>query len=153
MNTGIFPPAKRGGLLFHSILLVILTAIAGWALVNLSGTSAGVLFVVYLLVAAVAFAPIPLLAYRAYALFRAQYILDRDSLELRWGLRNETIPLSDIEWVRSVNDLAQPLSGPPLASPGPWGGRIPGQRAPPTPARRNLQTGLCDLTLGSNRLH
>jgi hypothetical protein len=118
MNTGIFPPAKRGGLLFHSILLVILTAIAGWALVNLSGTSAGVLFVVYLLVAAVAFAPIPLLAYRAYALFRAQYILDRDSLELRWGLRNETIPLSDIEWVRSVNDLAQPLSGPPLATPG-----------------------------------
>ena len=118
MNTGIFPPAKRGGLLFHGVLLVILELIAGWALLNLSGASAGVLFVIYLLVGVIAFAPIPLLAYRAYALFRAQYILDRDSLELRWGLRNEIIPLSDIEWVRSVQDLAQPLSGPALAMPG-----------------------------------
>lgn len=118
MNTGIFPPAKRGGLLFHSVLLVILTVVTIWALLNLSNTSAGVLFVAYLLLAVFAFAPIPLLAYRTYALFRAQYILDRDSLELRWGLRNEIIPLSDIEWVRSVQDLTRPLGGPPMAMPG-----------------------------------
>jgi len=118
MNTGIVPPAKRVGLFFHSILLVILTILVVWALLNLSATSADVLFVTYLLVAVIAFAPIPLLAYRAYALFRAQYILDRDSLELHWGLRDEMIPLSDIEWVRSVNDLSQPLGAPPLATPG-----------------------------------
>ena len=62
----------------------------------------------------IAFAPIPLLAYRAYALFRAEYILDRDSLELRWGLRDEDIPLTDIEWVRSIHDLTHPLILPPL---------------------------------------
>ncbi len=118
MNTGFFPPSKRGGLLVHGVLLVILILVTVWALLNLSSTTVGVLFVIYLLVAVVAFAPAPLLAYRAYALFRAQYILDRDSLELRWGLRSEVIPLSDIEWVRSVDDLTEPLGTPPLAMPG-----------------------------------
>ncbi len=118
MNTGIFPPSKRGGLVFHGVLLVILLVVTVWALLNLSAATAGLPFVIYLLVAIVAFAPVPVLAYRAYALFRAQYILDRDSLELRWGLRSEVIPLSDIEWVRSVHDLTRPLGGPPLATPG-----------------------------------
>ncbi len=118
MNTGIFPPSKHGGLLFHGVLLVALVVVTLWALLNLSSATAGIPFVIYLLVAIVAFVPIPILAYRAYALFRAEYILDRDSLELRWGLRSEVIPLSDIEWVRSVHDLTRPLGGPPLATPG-----------------------------------
>ena len=75
-------------------------------------------FVVYLLVGLIGLAPIPLLGYHAYALFRAEYILDRDSLELRWGLRDEDIPLTDIEWVRSMRDLTQPLSLPSLPLPG-----------------------------------
>ncbi len=75
-------------------------------------------FVFFLLVGLMAFAPIPLLSYRAYALFRAGYILDRDSLELRWGLRTEEIPLTDIEWVRSVQDLTHPLGLPALPMPG-----------------------------------
>ena len=49
---------------------------------------------------------------------RAEYILDRDSLEVRWGLRDEDIPLTDIEWVRSMQDLTQPLSLPPMPMPG-----------------------------------
>ncbi len=118
MNTGVFPPSKRGGLIFHGVLLVILLVLVIWSLLNLSSASAGLTFVAFLLLAIVAFAPLPLLAYRAYALFRAQYILDRDSLELRWGLRNEVIPLSDIEWVRPVQDLTRPLGGPALATPG-----------------------------------
>ena len=64
------------------------------------------------------FAPLPILAYRAYALFRAQYVLNRDSLELRWGLRDESIPLMDIEWVRPVDDLTSPLNAPSSALPG-----------------------------------
>ncbi|MGZ6286405.1 MAG: PH domain-containing protein, partial [Ktedonobacterales bacterium] len=75
-------------------------------------------FVIYLLVGLVAFAPIPLLGYRAFALFRAEYVLNRDSLELRWGLRDEEIPLMDIEWVRPIEDLAFPLSLPSAVLPG-----------------------------------
>jgi Bacterial PH domain len=59
-----------------------------------------------------------LFLYRAYALMRADYILDRDSLELRWGLRDEDIPLTDIEWLRPASDLTTPLRLPWLPLPG-----------------------------------
>jgi hypothetical protein len=118
MNTGIFPPAKRGGLLFHGLLMLLLAAISGWGFWRLSGAAAGPDFVLFLLLGLVAFAPIPLLGYRAYALFRAQYKLDRNSLELRWGLRDELVPLGDIEWVRSAKDLMQPISLPSIHVPG-----------------------------------
>lgn len=118
MNTGLYPPSKRNGLIFHGILLFLLIAISAWGFVNLSLVEVGPNFVIYLLVGLLAFAPIPLFGYRAYALLRAQYILDRDSLELRWGLRDESIPLSDIEWVRAADDLTRPLGLPAMPMPG-----------------------------------
>ncbi len=127
MNTGLFPPSKRGGLLLHGGLLLILISVSALGFYYLSRTDLGPNFVIFLLVGLVAFAPIPLFAYRAYALLRANYILDRDSLELRWGLRDEDIPLTDIEWVRSVDDLTQPLGLPAL----PMAGAILGLRRHP----------------------
>jgi hypothetical protein len=124
MNTGLFPPSKRNGLILHGILLAVLAAAAGWGFMNLLRAGSGPNFVVYLLVGLIGFAPIPLFGYRAFALLRAEYILDRDSLELRWGLRDEDIPLTDIEWVRSMQDLTQPLSLPPM----PMAGAILGLR-------------------------
>lgn len=118
MNTGLFPPSKRNGLFFHGILLVVSSIVCTWALLNLSVAAAGSLFVIYLLISLISFAPIPILAYRAYALYRSQYRLDRNTLELRWGLRDELIPLSDIEWVRSARDMAHTISMPPLPMPG-----------------------------------
>ena len=118
MKTGFFSPAKRNGLLFHISLLVILLILSTWAFWSLSQTEAGPQFVVFLIVGIVTFAPIPLLGYQAYALFRARYVLDRNSLELRWGLRDETIPLADVEWVRYARDLTQALPLPPVRMPG-----------------------------------
>ena len=118
MRTGVFLPSKRRGLTVHGILLVALSVASAAGFLNLSGSGAGPQFVFFLLLGILAFAPVPLLAYRAYALFRAQYVLDRDSLELRWGLRDEMIPLADIEWVRSVRDLTQTLRWPSLPLPG-----------------------------------
>ncbi len=118
VNTGVFPPTKRSGLLLHGALLAVLILVTIWAALNLSNASAGLPFVIFLVVAVLAFAPIPFLAYRAYALFRAEYVLDRNRLELRWGLRYETIPLADIEWVRPVEDLTRPLGNPPFSTPG-----------------------------------
>jgi hypothetical protein len=66
----------------------------------------------------IAFAPIPYLGYRAYALFKADYYIDRDSLAILWGLRVEDIPLTDIEWVRPASDLTQPLALPAFRLPG-----------------------------------
>ncbi len=118
MNTRLFPPSKQRGLLLHGLLLTGLAAAATWAFLMLSRQTLGLNFAIYLLAGLVAFAPIPLLAYRAYALFRAQYVLNRDSLELRWGLRDESIPLMDIEWVRPMSDLAHPLQVPATMLPG-----------------------------------
>ena len=118
MSTGLFPPARGGGLALHILLIVALAGVSAWGFWGLSASTMGPTFVFYLLLGVIAFAPIPLLGYRAYALYRAQYRLDRDSLELRWGLRSETIPLSDIEWVRPVEDLTQPLAAPRVHLPG-----------------------------------
>jgi len=127
VNTGIFPPSKRSGILFHGILLLLLALLSAWGFFNLTRTTIGEDFVTYLLVGLIAFAPMPWIGYRAYALVRAEYILDRDGLELRWGLRDEAIPLNDIEWVRPVKDLTRPLRLPPMALPG----AILGQRRHP----------------------
>jgi hypothetical protein len=118
MNTGLFPPSKRGGLLFHGLLLTALAALSAWSFWRLSTAALGLAFVMYLLLGLIAFAPIPVLGYRAYALYRAHYRLDRDTLEIRWGLRDEVIPLADIEWVRPARDLTLTLAAPPVPMPG-----------------------------------
>ncbi|HEY5984228.1 MAG TPA: PH domain-containing protein [Anaerolineales bacterium] len=118
MNTGLFPPTKRWGLILHGSLIVALAIVSAWGSWQLSSTPVGPAFVLYLLIGLLAFAPIPLIGYRAYALYKAMYRLDRDTLELRWGLRDELIPLTDIEWVRPVSDLTYPLRLPPLPIPG-----------------------------------
>lgn len=118
INTGLFPPSKRGGLLVHAALIVLLAALSGYAFWRMSSTPVGLEFVTFVLIGIVAFAPLPFLGYRAYALYRAQYKLDRDTLELRWGLRKELIPLAEIEWVRPMDDLTNPIRPPAIALPG-----------------------------------
>ena len=118
MNTGLFSPSKRNGLLLHGSLLVALAVLSAWGFFNLSRTTVGENFVTYLLIGLIAFAPMPWIGYRAYALLRAEYVLNRNGLELRWGLRDEAIPLNDIEWVRPVNDLTHHLRLPSMSVPG-----------------------------------
>jgi hypothetical protein len=118
VNDSHYPPAKQFGLLLHGILILVLAGLSGWGIWNLTRAEVGVNFVIFLLDALLALIPVPLLVYRAYALMRADYILDRDSLELRWGLRDEDIPLTDVEWLRPASDLTTPLRLPWLPIPG-----------------------------------
>ena len=115
---GHFPPAKRSGLIVHGIIIIMLAAACAWGFWNLSNTQVGPTYVTYLLIALLAFAPIPFFGYRAYALQRADYYIDRDSLAAIWGLRVEDIPLTDIEWVRPATDLTSPLRLPRFRFPG-----------------------------------
>src|SRR5919197_4792684 len=117
-KVGHFPPAKQFGLILHGVIIVVLTGASIWGFVNLTNAQVGPMFVSYLLIGLLAFAPIPLLGYRAYALFKADYYIDRDSLAILWGLRIEDIPISDIEWVRPASDLTHPLALPPFRLPG-----------------------------------
>jgi hypothetical protein len=118
MNIGPFPPPKRRGLLIHGFIVLALAVTATVGLTNLTRLPVGPAFLTNLLVGIFAAAPIPYFVYRAYALMRADYHLDRDSLALSWGLRVEDIPLNDIEWIRPVTDLAHPLPLPALRFPG-----------------------------------
>ena len=118
MNEGHYPPPKQIGLLVHTLLMLIMIGLAGWGIWNLTFAQVGPNYAIFLLDTLLALVPLPLFLYRAYALMRADYILDRDSLELRWGLRDEDIPLTDIEWLRPASDLTTPLRLPWLPIPG-----------------------------------
>lgn len=118
LKTGHFPPAKQLGLILHGLLIILLASASVWSFVTLTNAEVGPAFVSNLLTGILAFAPVPFLGYRAYALFKADYYIDRDSLAILWGLRVEDIPLTDIEWVRPASDLARPLSLPRLRLPG-----------------------------------
>ena len=99
-------------------MILLLAGASIWGFINLTNAPVGPIFVSYLLIGILAFAPIPFLGYRAYALFKADYYIDRDSLAILWGLRVEDIPLTDIEWVRPASDLTNPLSLPRFRLPG-----------------------------------
>jgi hypothetical protein len=118
MNVGRFPPPRRRGLIVHGVIVLALAIAAIIGFINISRNDVGLEFLVSLLVALASFAPIPFFIYRAYALLRAEYRLDRDSLSIHWGLRVEDIPLTDIEWIRPANDLTHPLELPSLPLPG-----------------------------------
>ncbi|MDD2921974.1 MAG: PH domain-containing protein [Anaerolineales bacterium] len=109
-----FPPPKRLGLIVHGAIIFVLAIIAAISFINLTRVEVGSIFLIALLTLLASFAPIPFFAYRVYSLWRADYRLDRNSLAINWGLRVEDIPLSDIEFVRSANDLSVPLKLPPL---------------------------------------
>lgn len=117
-KVGHFPPAKQGGIIVHFAVILALAAASAWGFWNISGAEVGPSYVASLLLALGALAPIPVLGYRVYALMRADYYIDRDSLAVLWGLRVEDIPLTDIEWVRPASDLTQPLALPLLRMPG-----------------------------------
>jgi hypothetical protein len=113
-----FPPPRQRGLALHITLTIVLGSISLIALWLTFQTQVGMLFAVYVLLFFAMGIPTPILAYRAYALTRANYLLDRNSLRLIWGLRVEDIPLTDVEWVRPVAGLMAPINLPWFRLPG-----------------------------------
>jgi len=105
-------------LIFNVGLFLFLGAAGAYILLTAIDVSAGSYFILWLLATLLTFAPLPLIAYRAYALLQARYILERDGLRLRWGLRAVDIPLNQVEWVRRADEMGMPIPTPPLAWPG-----------------------------------
>jgi hypothetical protein len=117
-ETKQFHPPRRRGLLFNIGLVIGLGLLSAALFLLASRAPLGPLFLVYLLSAITIAAPTPLLAYRAFALYRSQYEVGRDGLRLKWGFREEDIPISEIEWVEYAEDLIVPLIKPRLIWPG-----------------------------------
>lgn len=113
-----FSPPRQRGYLFHTGALGLLGSMVVLLLNQAAQTPLGPVFLLYLLAAILLALPLPLLAYRLYALRRSEYALFRDGVALRWGLREETIPMAEVLWVREAGDLVKPLALPGLHWPG-----------------------------------
>ncbi len=113
-----FPPPRQPGIAIHATLIVILAVVSILGTWRAFESEIGLGLTLFILLAAATFIPLPILVYRLYALLRANYSLDRDRLALKWGLRVEEIPVSDVEWVRPNASLTMPLPLPWFSLPG-----------------------------------
>jgi hypothetical protein len=123
-GTQIFLPKRVPGLIFHGIFIVLLLGGVGILLYLAFQQSGGINLILFLTGALILLALLPFLVYRGYALLHAGYTLERDGLRVRWGLRLLDIPLSEVEWVRPVEDLQIPVKLPAFA----WPGAVLGER-------------------------
>jgi hypothetical protein len=114
----VFRPPRRRGLVFQIGAALTLLSAGGLAFWMSMDQQLGLNFIIYLLVSLLLLAPVPLIVYRAVALGRATYKLEREGLRLRWGLRAEDIPLNTIEWVRPAAELGFHLNQPRFSWPG-----------------------------------
>jgi hypothetical protein len=96
----------------------VLALIGIYGLWKAAGSESGPSFLVYLTVALLALAFIPILVYQMYALQRARYVLGRDGISLSWGLRHEDIPIDQVTWIGSAEQYQKGISRPPLRMPG-----------------------------------
>jgi len=119
-----FHPPRRLGLILQGGVILVLSLSGGYFFYQATQDPSGLDFLLHMLIALVILTPLPLLAYRLYALLTAVYILRRGGLMMRWGLRREDIPLNEIEWIRPANELGFKLSLPWLR----WHGAILGRR-------------------------
>lgn len=119
-----FDPPRRTGILIQGGFLIGFLSAGGYFLLLASQDQNGLDFLLHMVIALVLLAPLPLTVYRLYALISAVYILRRDGLQIRWGLRREDIPLNDIEWIRPATELGFRLPMPWLR----WPGAILGNR-------------------------
>jgi hypothetical protein len=122
-----FHPRRRIGLLFQGGVILALTLTGGYFFVLATRDSSGLDFMLHMLIALVFLTPLPLFAYRFYALLTAYYVLQRSGLQIRWGLRREDIPLNAIEWIRPADELGFRLPLPWLR----WPGAFVGSRQVP----------------------
>ena len=114
----IFFPPHRLGLISQIIGILAAIAVGFLGLRQAAGAQIGVSFLLFLIPILIALVLVPLVSYRAYALWRASYTLQRDGILLKWGLREETISMDSINWVRASQELDTKLPLPRLRWPG-----------------------------------
>lgn len=114
-------------MIIQVVIILVLITTGIWALWQVAQTPIGLAFLLYVIIILLVLGFVPLLGYRAYALWRASYLLERDGIYLRWGLREEIIPMDAVAWVRSSHELGTHLPRPWLR----WPGAVLGSRGLP----------------------
>jgi hypothetical protein len=132
-----FNPSRSTGIVFHAVVLGILLTFVGGGFLLATRAVVSLGFLIFLIPALVALSLIPVFLFRAYSLYRASYILERDGLSLRWGLRSEDIPMNAVMWVYPARDWEYPLPRPRIY----WPGAILGTRRLPNDALVEYMAG------------
>lgn len=127
----VFYPPYRIGLVVQITAILIFLGLGIFGLRQAAQSPIGLEFLLYLLPVLLALIFIPLLGYRAYALWRASYFLERNGIYLRWGLREEVIPMDVVTWVRTSSELGSDLPKPWFR----WPGAVLGVRQLPEGTR------------------
>lgn len=122
-----FRPPIRLAVIFHTLAILGLAALASLGFLEASQAAVGPGFLLNLILALAAVGLLPILVYRFYALRHASYVLERDGLHLWWGLRGEDIPIDKVLWVRSDASLGYRLPRPLIS----WPGFVLGERRLP----------------------
>lgn len=113
-----FQPPRRLGMVTLSGAMALLALTGAVGLWQATLADIGPTFILFLLPSFLAFAAIPFLAYRVYALQNAHYTLEREGVRLQWGLRGEVIPIQEILWMHPAAGIEAPLPLPLLRLPG-----------------------------------
>jgi len=121
----LFLPERNPGIVLHGIIASFLIILMLASLWSATTWAEGTIFILFMMLIVILTGLIPFVLYRGYALHHARYIVERDGLRLRWGLRTEDIPLGEIEWVRRANESGFSIT-PPIVS---WPGALLGERA------------------------
>lgn len=117
-DDSVFRPPRQRGLIFQIGAALAFFSAGGLTFWISMEQEVGLYFIGLLLISLIFLVPVPLIVYRAIALGRATYQLEREGLRFRWGLRAEDIPLSSIEWIRPVSELGFHLRLPRFSWPG-----------------------------------
>lgn len=134
-NQRDFAPAKREGVVFQSLAIAVFLIAGGILFYQAIDAHVGSRFLVYLVLALLLLAPLPVLAYRLYSLLGARYLLERDGLRLRWGLRSEDVPIIDVDWIYPAGEYGRLIVAPARQTPHlplpwlRWPGALRGVRA------------------------
>jgi hypothetical protein len=107
-----FLPKRTSGIILHAFMLILILSGIGVLLWLAFRQTSGGALVLYLIGSLLLLSLLPIAGYRGYALIQAAYYLGRDGLHIRWGLRSEDVPLSEVEWIRPAADLQIPLKLP-----------------------------------------
>lgn len=119
-----YAPDRLPGLLIQIPLALFLAAISYFGFRYFSQQEPGTAFFFSFILSVLFLIPVGFAFYRCYALINGSYTLARDSLTLRWGLRREIIPLSEINWIRTPDDIQEDIPWTFLPMPGAYSGKV-----------------------------
>ena len=87
-----FKPFRQRGFILHFGALLLNFAFIGFLILQAVMQQERGFFILYLIAGVVFFLPVPVVAYRLFALLRSKYSVDREGIGIQWGLREVVDP-------------------------------------------------------------